>query len=137
MKAIGSLKMNKAAGPDNIYPEHLVYGSHLILVLLALLFNSIIVSGHSHIPPAFRHGLIPNSSTKDLTNPSSILSNLSKELERFVSLIIFQQDPPPTLNPLQRGFHAGYSCSQTALVLQVPYSLSVSVVRRHSLPISI
>jgi len=58
MKAIGSLKMNKAAGPDDIYPEHLVYGSHLILVLLALLFNSIIVSGHSHIPPAFRHGLI-------------------------------------------------------------------------------
>jgi len=31
MKAIGSLKLNKAAGPDDIYPKHLVYGNHFIL----------------------------------------------------------------------------------------------------------
>lgn len=74
MKAIGSLKLNKAAVLDDIHPEHLAYGSHLILVLLTLLFNSIIVSGHSHIPPAFRHGLIPKALQRTFENPSSLIS---------------------------------------------------------------
>ena len=92
--------------------------------VLTLLFNAIILS--SHIPHAFRNGLvipIPKSSTKDLSDPANyrgitILSNISKVLEKLVLLRISELDPPPTLNPLQGGFRAGYSCSHMAFLLQ-------------------
>ena len=123
-EAIGTLKLNKAVGPDGIEPEHIVHAGQSLVSVLTLLFNAINLS--SHIPHVFRNGLvipIPKSSTKDLSDPANyrgiiILSNISKVLEKLVLLRISELDPPPTLNPLQGRFRAGYSCSHMAFLLQ-------------------
>ena len=91
---------------------------------LTRLFNAIVLSGH--IPPVFRQGHvipIPKGHTKDLFNPPNyrgitILSNLSKVLEKLTLLRIHLHEPPPSLNPLQGGFRQGYGCVHTAYVLQ-------------------
>ena len=82
-EAVMSFKLNKAAGPDAIDPEHLRYGGEALINTLTILFNAIVFSGH--IPAAFQCGLvilIPKGHSKDLTNPSNyrgimILSNIS------------------------------------------------------------
>ena len=123
-EVLNSLKRNKAAGPDELDPEHLRFGGEQLVKVLTLLFNSMVLAGH--IPSSFRHGLvipIPKGHNKDLTNPSNyrgitILSNVSKLLEKLVIWRISELNPPPTLNPIQGGFKIGHSCSHTALILQ-------------------
>ena len=124
-EAVQPLKLGKAAGPDGIEPEHLVFGGRSLAQHLTRLFNAILLSGH--IPPVYQQGQyiipIPKSHTKDLSNPSNyrgitILSNISKVLEKLILLRIHLQDSPPSLNPLQGGFRQGYGCTHTAYVLQ-------------------
>ena len=72
-KAIQTLKLNKAAGPDGIEPEHLVHGGQPLVPALTLPFSAIILS--NHIPHAFRNGLvipIPKSSTEDLSERQEV-----------------------------------------------------------------
>ena len=119
---------NKAAGSDELDSQHLIYGGELLLEHLTLLFNAIMEA--THIPPAFLHGLvilillIPKGHNKDLSLPNNyrgitILSNMSKVLERLLLLKIQQLDsPPPVLNPLQGGFREHVGCVHTAFVLQ-------------------
>ena len=88
------------------------------------LFNASVLSGH--IPPVFQQGHvipIPKGHTKDLSNPSNyrgitILSNISKVLQKLILLRIHLQDSPPSINPLQGGIRQGYGCAHTAYVLQ-------------------
>ena len=123
-EVLNSLKRNKAAGPDELDLEHLRFGGEQLVKVLTLLFNSVVLAGH--ILSSFRHGLvipIPKGHNKDLTNPSNyrgitILSNVSKLLEKLVIWRISELNPPPTLNPLQGSFIIGHSCSHTALILQ-------------------
>ena len=71
-EAVQTLKLGKAAGPDGIEPEHLVFGGRLLVQHLACLFNAIVLSGH--IPPVFQQGHvipIPKGHTKDLSNRAS------------------------------------------------------------------
>ena len=123
-EVVKSLKVNKAAGPDDIDPEHLRFGGWHLVSLLTLLFNAMMLA--CHIPSVFRQGLvipIPKGHNKDLSNPSNyrgitILSNMSKLPEKLVIWRISELNPSPTLNPLQGGFRSGHSCSHTALILQ-------------------
>ena len=122
--AIKTLTLQKAAGPDDIDPEHLVFGGSLLCKHLTVLFNAIVSSGH--IPSTFQQGLIipiPKGASKDPTNPSNyrgitILSNINKILEKLVMLKIHSLEDPPVLNPLQGGFCKGVSCSHTAFLFQ-------------------
>ena len=87
---------------------------------LTVLFNAIVASGH--IPPSFAHSLV-FLSQKDLSNPSnyrgiSLLSNISKILERLVLLQLHSSDPPFTTNSLQGGFRPHLNCLHTAFILQ-------------------
>ena len=100
-EVVQTLKLDKATGPDGIEPEHLVFGGQLLVQHLAHLFNAIVPSGH--ILPVFqqRH-IFPNIKgyNKDLSIPSNyrgitILSNLSKVLEKLILLRIHLQDYPP------------------------------------------
>ena len=58
------------------------------------------------LPSVFHCGLvipIPKGQSKDLTNPSNycgitILSNMSKMLEKLISKRIMELEPPPSLN---------------------------------------
>jgi len=110
-EAVKSLKCNKAAGPDELDPKHLIYGGELILEYLTLLFNAIMEA--TYIPSSFLHGPvvpIPKRHNKDLSLPNNylgitILSNLRKVLEKLLLLNkMHQQDSPPVLNPLKGGF---------------------------------
>lgn len=56
-EALQSLKPNKAAGPDEIDPEHLLCGGEALISHLTSLFNAIVSSGH--IPAVFQSGLLP------------------------------------------------------------------------------
>ena len=91
---------------------------------LTIILNAIVAT--DHIPPSFTHGLvlpIPKGHNKDLSNPSnyhgiSLLSNISKVLERRILLHLRALDPPLSLNPLQGGFRPQLSCLHSAFVLQ-------------------
>ena len=50
-EAVQTLKLDKAAGPDGIEPEHLVFGGRLLVQHLTRLFNAIVLSGL--IPPCY------------------------------------------------------------------------------------
>lgn len=123
-EVIHSLKANKAAGADGIDPEHLIYGGDSLVVHLMVLFNAMISA--AHIPEAFQLGLvipIPKGHNKHLSVPNNyrgitILSNISKVLEKLLMLKILQQNSPPTLNALQGGFREHMSCAHTAFILQ-------------------
>ena len=71
-EAVKSLKCNKAAGPDELDPEHLIYSCELLLDHLTLLFNAIMEA--TYIPSSFLHGLaipIPKGHNKDLSLPNN------------------------------------------------------------------
>ena len=109
-----SLKLKKAAGPNGIEPEHLRFGGETLILLLTLVVNAIRLSGH--IPQSLYQGLvipIPKGLNKDLSNPSNyrgitILSNISKALEKLIPIRISELDPPPLMNPLQGSFKPGH-----------------------------
>ena len=123
-EVVESLPMHKAAGTDENNPEHLIYGGKLLVKHLTIILNAIVATGH--IPPSFTHGLvlpIPKGHNKDLSNPSnyrviSLLSNISKVVERLVLLHLRALDPPLSLNPLQGGFRSQLSCLHSAFILQ-------------------
>ena len=123
-EVVESLPMHKAAETDENNPEHLIYGGKLLVKHLTIILNAIVATGH--IPPSFTHGLvlpIPKGHNKDLSNPSnyriiSLLSNISKVLERLVLLHLRALDPPLSLNPLQGGFRSQLSCLHSAFILQ-------------------
>ena len=123
--AIQSLPLQKAAGPDQIQPEHLRYGGDLLVQYVTALFNLII--SHEFIPTSFQHGLtvpIPKSSDKDLTNPSNyrgitLLSNVGKLLEKVILQRLHDRTKIDScMSPLQGGFKPGVSCLHTAMIFQ-------------------
>jgi len=121
-EALQSLKPNKAAGPDEIDPEHLLYGGEALISHLTSLFNATVSSGH--IPAVFQSGLllpIPKINKRDLSNPSNyrgitILSNVSKVVEKLVT-----QDSPLRPFPLTQSsagwFQGRCYCAHSAFVL--------------------
>ena len=48
VEALQSLKLNKAAEPDEIDPGHLLYGGDALVSHLTSLLNAIVSSGHIH-----------------------------------------------------------------------------------------
>ena len=72
-EAVQTLKLDKAAGPDSIKPEHLVFGGRLLVQHLTRLFNAIVLSGH--IPPVFQQGHvipIPKATPRTYPIPQTI-----------------------------------------------------------------
>ena len=55
-EVLEAVKCNKAAGPDELDPEHLIYGVESLLEHLTLLFNAIMDA--TYIPSSFLHGLV-------------------------------------------------------------------------------
>ena len=55
-EVIESFPTHKAPGPDEIDPEHLLYGGKQLVKHLTVLLNAIVAS--AHIPPSFTHGLV-------------------------------------------------------------------------------
>ena len=131
---ISSLKHNKAAGSDDVDPEHIIFWGPSLARHLCLLFNAMLSA--THIPAAFSHGIvIPISKTrnKDYSCPSNyrgitILSNLSKVLKKLILSKVLSQDCPSTLNILQGSFRTCHSCLHSAFV----YQETVQLVRERN-----
>ena len=110
--AICSLPRRKAAGPDGIENEHLIFGGSMVPICLTTIFNTILLSGY--IPRCFRYAYvlpILKSHNKDPAIPSnsreiSLLSAISKVFEKLLLSHLHQL--AQSLNSLQGGFHAGY-----------------------------
>ena len=121
VQAVKSLSPHKAAGPDGIAPEHLLYACPLLMDHLCILFNAILAT--CHVPSSFLVGYvipIPKGHDKDLSIPSnhrgiSTLSNVSKVFEKIILDLI---SPTISINPLQGGFRPGRSCLHTAFIFQ-------------------
>ena len=120
---ISSLPKGKAAGPDYLSNEHLIFSHPLIANIIEILFNSILISGH--IPSIiFHQGIIvpvPKRRNSDLSNPSNfrgttLLSVIGKVFEKLILTRLSTQSAP--IHPLQGGFKPRMSCMHTAFVLQ-------------------
>ncbi|XP_041453635.1 uncharacterized protein LOC121406831 [Lytechinus variegatus] len=130
-EAINSLKKQKAAGPDNISPEHLIYLGPIARKLLLALFNRCI--SLKYIPEPLKSGLIVpvhKGKGKDVKDPSNyrgitVSSTIGKVLEM---LIKSQLEIPLAINDvpdqLQFGFQKGKSCLLTASSLELIIQLN-------------
>ena len=120
-KAFSALNLTRPRAQMKL-TEHIIHSGSLACNLFTGLFNAIVTTGH--IPTVFQLGYIMPISkdpNKDQTDPSnyhgiSLLSNISKLFEKVILAKL--QSPTPSLNPLQGGFHSGYSPIHTAFVLQ-------------------
>ena len=118
-EVISTLTRSKAAGCDDLDPEHIIFGGVSLAKHLTVLFNAMMAS--SHIPSVFRLGtVIPilKGRNKDDFNTSNYrgITILSKEK---LLIRLHAQEFPPALNGLQGGFRENYSCLHTACVYQV------------------
>ena len=55
-RAVQTLKLGKAAGEDNVAPEHLAYAHPSVILHLKKLFNMILL--HGHVPIKFGSGIV-------------------------------------------------------------------------------
>ena len=91
-KAIQSLKLGTAPGPDQIQPEHIFYGGATLVTHMTALFNPIVEQ--EYIPQIFQHDVIipiPKSSDKDPSDPSNyhgitLVSLIAKIFEKVILL---------------------------------------------------
>ena len=123
-KAIQSLKLGTAPGPDQIQPEHIFYGGATLVTHMTALFNQMVEQ--EHIPQIFQHGLIipiPKSSDKDPSDASNyrgftLVSLIAKIFEKVILLRLQVAGIPDQVHPLQGAFNPGVSCIHTAFIFQ-------------------
>ncbi len=119
-QCIGILKPHKAAGPDDICNEHIIYGGAQLSVHLCLLFNAML--RHSFIPTAFHYGVIipllknkhGDASKLDMYRGITLSVVVSKLFEQ-VLLSLFGDSL--TSDSLQFGFKKNSSCSHALFTL--------------------
>ena len=127
---IQELPLRKAAGPDQLVNEHLLHAGPILPSILAIIFNSILLSGH--VPSAFRHGLIipiPKGPNKDClfhqtTEDYASIHNKFSLRESYINCLTHQI---AMLHPLQGGFRQNLDCIHTAFVLNEAISSSLEL----------
>ena len=127
-KFLSSLDVNKACGLDEISPKYLKMSANVVSPIITSIINQSILSGifpsqwkESKITPLHKGG-----EPGDLNNyrPISILSTLSKVLERHVHDTLYQYFSDWNLfHVFQSGFRPKHSC-QTALTKMMDTWLS-------------
>ena len=119
--AVSELKRARAAGPDGITAEHLLYSHPLIRVLLSLLFRLMVM--YAYVPDDFGVGMIIpllkgddcDSTMADNYRAITISPCISKVFEKCLILVFH-----PWLNSddLQLGFKKGKGCRDAILTLR-------------------
>ena len=119
-RAIEALAPDKAHGPDETETEHLLFGGPSLILHLTAIFSAILATAHT--PGPFLHGQaipIPKGHDKDLCNLSNYRGiSLVSTIKLFERVLINIIAPEISLNPLQGGIRAGFSCLHTAYILQ-------------------
>ena len=120
-RCIKSLKLNKAAGLDEVLAENIVHAHPAIVVHLKLLFSMMLA--HSFVPDAFGSGVIVpivkdkngDVSSVDNYRPITLSSVISK---LFESAILDKFSKFWQTDALQFGFKKGLSCSHAIYALR-------------------
>ena len=122
---VKNLKRGKAGGPDNILPEHIIYGGDYLILWLKKIFNEILHL--EQIPSCLKESIIVpiyKGKGKDplLTNNYrgiSLSSIISKVFERVILLrmtpILEEKGIP---HRTQTAYQAGISCCDATEVVQ-------------------
>ena len=122
---VKNLKRGKACGPDNILPEHIIYGGDYLILWLKKIFNGIVHL--EQIPSCLKEAeIIPiyKGKGKDPLLTSnyrgiSLSSIISKVFERVILLrmtpILEEKGIP---HHTQTAYQAGISCSDATEVVQ-------------------
>lgn len=112
-RCVFNLKLHKAAGPDGIVNEHLMYGGQQLSVHLALLFNAML--RHCFVPSAFCSGVVLPLLKNKHGDPTSLDMyrgiTLSPVISKvFESILLSLYDDFLTSDQLQFGFKKNISC---------------------------
>ena len=117
---IGNLKRNKAAGPDNITSEHVIFGGPSLNVHLSLLYSAMIC--HSFVPVGFTYGIIIPLLKNKHGNPTNIdmyrgitLSSVLSIVFEYVLVRFYDVFLKSDL--LQFGFKKQSSCNHALFTL--------------------
>ena len=125
VRAVKLLKQGKACGPDNILPEHIIYGGDYLYLRLKKIFNEII--NLEKIPSSFKDTIIIpiyKGKGKDplLTKNYrgiSLSSVVGKLFERVLLLRMTPLlDEKSIPHVTQTAYQAGVSCSDATAVVQ-------------------
>lgn len=119
--SLGQTKANKAAGPDEIYPEFLLHLGKIGKRWLLDFFNNILES--ARLPDVFKRSKViailkPGKSPDEASSyrPISLLSVSFKLLERLLYNRIYRA-ANSAIPPEQAGFREGRSCADQVLAL--------------------
>ena len=121
LKAVGHLKLNKAAECDGIQPEHIKYGGFTLSLYLSVAFTMFL--RHSYVPRQFLTSyIVPivkdrRGDTADTNNylGISISSVVSKVLE---SVLMERLSSVVRTADQQFGFKCNHSCADCSFVLK-------------------
>ena len=119
--AIRNLKLGRAAGPDAICAEHLLYSHPLLCVLLSLLFC--LIFKYNYVPASFGIGMIIpllkadncDFTVADIYRAISVSSYVSKVFELCLSSMF---DEWLGSDELQFGFKKGRGCRDAIYTLR-------------------
>jgi hypothetical protein len=119
--AIRALKLGKAAGDDNIAPEHLVYAHPSVISHLKNLFN--VILSHSHVPSIFGSGIIVPI-LKDRIADVSKLDNyrgitLCNVISKIFEICLYNKfESYLSSHHLQHGFKKHTGCQDAVFIAQ-------------------
>ena len=121
VKAIKHLKSGKSGGCEGIFADHVIHGTHLLIVMLSLVYNAMIVHGTS--PVLLVTGLmvpIPKDKKKSLCSSDNYRAiALSSILCKVLDLVILQKESHALFSCDQQfGFKSGLSTTHCTFVLQ-------------------
>lgn len=119
--AIKHLKCGKSGGQEGIFSNHIIYGTHLLNVMLCLIFNTMLIHGYS--PNVMLTGLlvpIPKDSRKSLCSSDNYRAiALNSILCKILDLVILCKESQSLLSSnLQFGFKNGLSTTHCTFLLQ-------------------
>lgn len=120
-RCVKLLKLNKAAGHDELVAEHVIHSHPAIILLLKLLFSMMLL--HAYVPEAFGRGIIipiVKDRLSDLTSvdnyrPITLSPIISKIFE---SVLLDKFEKYMRTDDLQFGFKKGLGCANAIFALR-------------------
>ena len=119
-RCIRNLNLDKAAGPDELMCEHILYAHPLVVLHLTQLFRSIAI--HGYVPEDFGKGLVVPIIKEKLLNANDLNNyrgiTLIPVISKLFELVILEVGKEYfNTDELQFGFKAGSGCSHAIFLM--------------------
>jgi hypothetical protein len=118
-QGLSKLKNGKKDGMDNLFTDHLIHGTHRLLVLLSLLYSVILC--HGHCPSDMLFGVmcpIPKVKGTNKSENFRAITLCSVFVKLFDSIILDKCKMLLSTSDLQYGFKSGSSTGSCTFVVQ-------------------